>query len=406
MDQEQFWHEEEHSRKQGFGSWIAALSGRRQFVFAMILLFVVAWSFFLGHRVSSALAANKLEEAKIYSINGRSTDIADNYVPVELEGLRTLLIVGCDTREEGEVSRSDTIMVAFFNINEKKVDLLSIPRDSYARIPGFGSTKINHAYAYGGITLTQETVEYLLGITIDDYLIIDFQGFKDVIDAVGGVEIDVDMDMYNYNEQINIKQGQQVLNGHDALGYVRYRGEDCSDYQRIQHQQNMVSAAAKKLLSFSTLPKIANIISIGLKNITTSIDTLTAMDLASYALKMDFKNMNVYTVQGSPKYILTSGVWVSYEIINKTELMTVLNQIAGDGFSFAPNVIDDGGQGLYSPPADNVDDGEGLLETVENEGDPHLPDNEEPTIPEDEGDNWQETETDEDSQDPWDLPEP
>lgn len=357
MSTEQFWQGAETSEqvKQKNKRWFKAMPWFQKYLYVLMLLILLVCGLFVGFNSAVALSISNIEKSGEHTVSSTWFLEDANYVPVELEGIRTVLIVGCDTREEGDGARSDTIMVAFFNINEKSVNLLSIPRDSYVTIPGHYNTKINHAFFYGGISLTMQTVEYLLGITIDDYVVIDFDGFKDVIDALGGVVMDVDMDMYNEWENIDLKAGPgQLLNGYDALAYARYRGADCSDYQRIQHQQQLVSAMADKLLSFSTLTNIANIINTVLDNIDTTISFLSAMDLASYALKMDFAHMDIYTVAGRSKYIMTSGYWISYEIIDKAALQNTLNAIAGDGFEFNPNVIDDNGMGFYSIPDDSA----------------------------------------------------
>ncbi len=385
MSDKEFWPQDVQTGEavaENKKSWFKRLSFPRKLLYILLFIFVISWCFFLGHRAFGYVYAQELEEKGVYTVDGTYFNTAeDAYVPVELTGIKTVLLIGCDTREGDVVARSDTIMVAFLNMDTGSVNLLSIPRDSYVRIPGWGSSKINHAFAYGGVTLTQATVEYLLGITIDDYVVIDFQGFREVVDAIGGIEIDVDMDMYNYGENIDLKAGLQTLNGQQALGYVRYRGADCSDYQRIEHQQNFLQALIDKLLSFSTLPKMASIINIAMSNVTTSLTTLSAKDYASYALKMDLQNMNTYTVQGTSMYMLTSGVWISYEIINQSSLTTILNEIAGDGFTFSPNVVTDNGQGRYTLPDDTSvttdtpsDDGsyyddEEILDTVDSSDD-------------------------------------
>lgn len=351
MSENRLWTPEEDAAEQAARKKkFKDLSSSRKTLYILLLLFIVSWCLLLGHRASDFVYAKYLDEADVY-VKGVDYHSAENYVPAELNGIKTVLLVGCDTREGDVVARSDTLMVAFFNIDTGTVNLLSIPRDSYVQIPGYGQTKINHAFAYGGISLTKATVEYLLGITIDDYVIIDFNGFRDVVDAIGGVEIDVDMDMYNYGENIDIKQGLQTLNGTQALGYVRYRGSDCSDYQRIQHQQNFLQALIDKLLSFSSLTKMASLINIGMSNVSTSLNVLTAKDYAAYALQMDLQNMKVHTIQGHSMYMLTGDVWISYELIDSASLNSILAEIAGDGFTFSPNVITDNGQGRYSLPS-------------------------------------------------------
>ena len=350
MSEEQFWGTDMTTVNQGKKmSWFKKLSTKRKLLYSMLLLFIVSWCFFIGFSMSAEMAEANAQEQ--YLIDGKALNSEEYaYSPVELTGLRTVLLVGYDVREGYEVGRSDTIMVAFLNMDTKSVKLLSIPRDTYVNIPGYGKTKINHAFSYGGITLVKETVEYLLGFEIDDYAMIDFNGFKELVDAVGGVELYVDMNMVNWNEGIEIYEGTRLLDGEKALGYVRYRGADCSDYDRIKHQQYFMRELVDKLLSFSSMTKVAELVGIFMNNVTTTIDTLDALQMAQYAFNLDLAGMEVYTIPGYSMYLQYGGYWLSHEIVNKTELINILNEIAGDGFDFSPNVIDDGGMGRYSIP--------------------------------------------------------
>ena len=347
-----FWNAD-MTESNGQTSWFGALSPRRRIMYVLILLFVVSWCFFLGFSTAGALEMAKAEamEETRYSISGADLNTEeDSFEAVELSGFRTILAVGYDVREGYEVGRSDTIMVVFLNLDDKTVKLLSIPRDSYVQIPGHGKTKINHAYGDGGITMVKETVEYLLGITIDDYVTIDFKGFAEVVDAVGGVELYVDMDMINWDEGIEIYEGRHNLDGVDALGFCRYRGADCSDYDRIKHQQYFLRSLLDKLLSFSSLSKVTELVNIFEDNVTTTIGRTDMLQLAQYAFSMDLAGMEVYTVPGYSMYLQYGGLWLSHEIINQSELTVILTKLAGDDIVFSPNVISDGGLGSYSIP--------------------------------------------------------
>lgn len=350
MADEQFWGKDMTTLHDSGGSWFAALSMRRKVVFALLLLFVAAWCFLIGFRVAFDRGVSAWSE-DFEMVTGK--DLNDEvYTVQQLEGLRTILIVGCDTREDANWGngRSDTMILAFLNLTDKSVNLLSIPRDSYVQIPGYGKNKINAAFSQGGVSMAKETVEYLLGIEIDDYVVVDFNGFVELVDALGGVEINVESTMSNWNEGIDIYPGLQTLDGHDALGYVRYRGADVSDYDRISHQQQFIQAVLDKLLSFSSVTKIAQLVGIALNNVQTDLKAIDALELAKYGLTMDLDNMQVHTIEGYSKWIEMGGMYVVCEIIYKDRLISTLNAIAGEGFTFAPNVIDDGGLGYYSLP--------------------------------------------------------
>ena len=114
-------------------SWFGSLSTKRKLVYLFLLLFVVAWCFFLGFHAAGMWEQHKADAAAEYKISGADlNDENDAYIPTDLSGFRTVLLVGYDIREGYEVGRSDTIMVAFLNLDDKSVKLLSIPRDSYA----------------------------------------------------------------------------------------------------------------------------------------------------------------------------------------------------------------------------------------------------------------------------------
>ena len=290
-------------------SWFGSLSTKRKLVYLFLLLFVVAWCFFLGFHAAGMWEQHKADAAAEYKISGADlNDETDAYIPTDLSGFRTVLLVGYDIREGYEVGRSDTIMVAFLNLDDKSVKLLSIPRDSYVYIPGgFGNTKINHAFS-------------------------------------------LESDMINWDEGIELYTGTHLLNGKEALGFVRYRGPDCSDYDRIKHQQYMLYHLFRKLLSISTVTKVGSLVDIFMNNVDTTISRSDMLKLARFAFSVDPDTMKVYTVPGYSMYLEYGGYWLSHEIIDRSELTSILNKIAGDDIEFSPNVIDPGDMGSYTIP--------------------------------------------------------
>lgn len=156
------------------------------------------------------------------------------------------LLVGSDERE-GEVSRSDTMIYMVVRPKDKKIAYLSFPRDTLVSIEGYGEDKLNHAYAYGGLPLLESTIRSNFHAKIDYTIKVDFNSFKKVIDAMGGITLDVESDMSVPWEEIDLKKGKQVLNGHDALGYVRWRSDGLGDLGRIERQQKFMQAVTEKL---------------------------------------------------------------------------------------------------------------------------------------------------------------
>ncbi len=357
MSDHEFWAQDMtsvHEKK----SWFGRLSTQRKVMFVLILLFVVSWCFLLGMQIAKADDPAP-EDWHIAT----KDDLGDKQLLGELlniDGLRTILLIGCDEREGYEVGRSDTMMLAFINGDNNQISLLSIPRDCYVQIPGYSTkTKINHSYAYGGASLTISTIEYFLGIKIDDYVEVDFKGFVEVVDALGGVDINVDQRMINYDEGINLNPGMQTLDGKQALGYCRFRiGQDgtssISDVTRAQHQQNFIIALKDKLLSLSTIWKIPKLVTLANANVTTSISTSDAIKLGNTLLNMGLENIKTYVIP-------THSMWInsiSYEIVDAPGTRVILDEIIGDEYEYSPNIIDDGGAGRYQAGGDAQPEGD------------------------------------------------
>lgn len=226
----------------------------------------------------------------------------------------SFVILGRDTREHTGLMNTDVIIVAVANPITKKVTMVSLPRDTRVKIPGYrGYHKINAVYANGeaerrraeingepvtenGITLMKKTLEQMLGIPIQHYVMVDFEGFKAVIDELGGVEVNVDRDLIYHDSTdgtaINLKAGLQTLNGEQALGFVRHRKDDrgykyySSDFDRNNRQQEVIKAIVDKMVSLDGLSKIFNVMKIGGKHIATDLSKQQITGLA-----YDFKGL-------------------------------------------------------------------------------------------------------------------
>ena len=180
----------------------------------------------------------------------------------------TILFLGSDQRPWETDARADTIIVARVDVEANKVWLLSIPRDTRAEIPGHGTQKINAANFYGGPSLMVETVRDLLGIPINHYMSIDFTGFQHVVDAVGGVWIDVDVEIDDWKAASHspglrakrIEPGYQLLDGEHALTFVRSRDFPDADFTRMKHQQQFFKALADQFAKAGNVVKVPSIV--------------------------------------------------------------------------------------------------------------------------------------------------
>ncbi|GAW93853.1 LCP family protein [Calderihabitans maritimus] len=219
-----------------------------------------------------------------------------------------ILLLGVDQRED-ETSRADTIMVAFLDPGEKTVRLLSIPRDTYAEIPGRGREKINHAHAYGGPELMVKTVENFLGISLDGYVEVNFEGFIKVIDLLGGVKINVEKRMHYPPEGINLYPGLQTLDGQKALQYVRFRSDGRGDIGRIERQQKFLQLLADQALRLKNLPKLPGIIQEIWANTRTDLSLTEIISLTAAFKEVEEISIEAKTVPGEPTYINGLSYW-------------------------------------------------------------------------------------------------
>ena len=216
-----------------------------------------------------------------------------------------VLAVGTDQVEN--TGRADTILILSINPKNKDTFLFSIPRDMRVYIPDKGMDKINHAYAYGGIELLEQSIETFLGIPVHYYGIMDFEGFEQLIDTLGGVEINVEKDMHYIDEagslSIDLKNGPQVLNGEKALQYVRFRYDAQGDLGRIQRQQKLINALIEKVLHFNIVVKLPGIIADMSKYIKTNMNYSDIVSLARLLKNIDKDEIWLETIHGKPCYI-------------------------------------------------------------------------------------------------------
>ena len=226
-----------------------------------------------------------------------------------------VMIMGVDSRKD-DVGRSDTLMVASIDKTAEKAALLSVPRDTRVAIDGHGYDKINHAYAYGGHELSQKSVEGLLGVPMDHYIIIDTKSFERIIDAIGGVDIDVEKRMYyedpwddNGGLVIDLYPGEQHMDGKKAIQYVRYRDGE-GDIGRIGRQQKFMKACLAQVLTPEILPHLPDIV----KEVSSAVKTeMSVTELLSFAKMMktfQANGLEAQMVPGQPAYHKDISYWI------------------------------------------------------------------------------------------------
>ncbi|CAJ1317297.1 LCP family protein [Paenibacillus sp. PK4536] len=292
---------------------------------AAIALVVVAGSLFLLRKPISALmfdwfVAGSIEDQleqtyqPVRQIGGEQE--ATEELPVLTEPF-SMLLVGSDQRDN-ETARSDTLIFAVMRPLESKVLLISIPRDTYTEIVGKGKKdKINHAYAFGGIEMSMDTVENLMDEKLNYYATINFQGLIDSVDALGGIKLPIEEDIVNKDpnhEQFTIEGGKPIYTGQDALYYVRYR-ED-SDFRRTKRQQIFLQALADQAIQLNQIEKIPQLLTIMGNNFKTDMRPQTITGLASQILRSGKPEVTSFTIAGDGEYV--DGVY--YEVPRESEI--------------------------------------------------------------------------------------
>jgi polyisoprenyl-teichoic acid--peptidoglycan teichoic acid transferase len=225
------------------------------------------------------------------------------YVIVPFGGQRAVLL-GSDARA-GEASRSDTIVVT-----KAGGGMLAVPRDTLVDIPGVGEDKINAAFASGGPELTVETLENLTGVQIDDYVVVHFGGVEEIVDALGGITLEVDQPIKVGIEgrRVYIPAGTQNLDGLEALAYVRYRGGPTADIGRIGRQQKFLRELARESTSPAKLPRLPATARATWRNIDTNMNPLEAVRFAIRTRLSGIEEAKLYP--GTPQYIEGISYWV------------------------------------------------------------------------------------------------
>ncbi|MEV4390778.1 LCP family protein [Nonomuraea sp. NPDC049607] len=223
--------------------------------------------------------------------------------------------------------RTDSMMLLHISDNGDKPTLVSLPRDSAVTIPGRGRDKLNAAYASGGPKLLVRTVETVTGVHVDNYMEIGFAGFVGIVDAVGGVEINVRADVDDPKAGLKLKKGKQVLNGSQALGYVRTRkGGALPDFERTKRQRQFLGAVVKKAASPGVL--INPFTSIPLAMSATDaveVDSSTgAFDMLSLGLAMGDSPVTTVVPFGGNEIVAGGGAAVKWDRLKALALFDAL----------------------------------------------------------------------------------
>ena len=247
------------------------------------------------------------------------------------ESKRINILMMGNTEEE----LTDTIMLLSLDPESKSADIISIPRDTYYEREGFSGSylKVNSVAHEGPKAMCEAVHNILLGIPINYYFLIDYDGVKNIVNSMGGVPMDVPQDMYYVSARqdlvIDLQAGQQTLDGDKAIQFLRYRkGYINGDLGRVQAQQEFIKSAAKEAMGLS-LPVVA-------KTVVDNVDSLITPKAITFIVKqvtnVDFKNLRTHTIPGTDGYI---GALSFFTRSDDTEIEKLIRAVY-DGTAYPP----------------------------------------------------------------------
>lgn len=278
--------------------------------------------------------------------NGEKPNI-DNAEPF------SILLAGIDTGDLGrsDQGRSDSMMVVTINPKQKKSTIVSLDRDILTKIVGYGSNdKLNHAYAFGGVKMSMDTIETLLDIPLDHYVSINMRGLKDLIDAVGGIEVNNKIDFTL--DGIHVAKGKQTLDGEKGLAYARMRYEDPEgDVGRQRRQREVVTKILRKAMSINGVGNYKKILKAVEKNMRTDLSWDDMMDIGTNYLPA-FDTIKQKQLVGKSQMIDD----IYYQILGTNELLDIQNtlkkQLDKPTASTLPNLKETDADSLFYDDSD------------------------------------------------------
>lgn len=282
---------------------------------ALVVASAVIVAAYLGYRLLVPPPSVQAPEYPDSSVTGAFGQEQEG--PERRDQVWTFLLMGTD---DGN-GNADTLMVAAYDVKQQKVGVVSVPRDTIVDRDWTRYPKINGAYSRG-VEQVRKEVSHLLGIPIDYYIKVDINAFVALVDQVNGVDFDVPVDMdYDdpwQNLSIHYKKGVQHLNGQQALEVVRFRhNNDMSGYSdvgRTQTQQALLAAVAKKVLSWGSVPKVANFVDIFADYVDTDLSVSDMVYFATQAVYMDLDTgVSTKTLEGRGDATYKGYTWC-YEL--------------------------------------------------------------------------------------------
>lgn len=261
-------------------------------ILAILLIFGLIFGtlIYIASSTLGKIGFEDLDETQLGLNNDLYNEVADNVTEKEFNSIKNVALFGIDG------GRSDTIIIASINQTDHTIKLISIPRDTYVSVTGFGKTKINHSYAYGKEQLALQTINSNFGLNISEYVTINFKGLINIINKLGGVELEItkaEMEYINQNVSESYKltgktvqklssYGKVKLNGEQALTHSRNRTVG-NDFYREERQRDVITAVMNKVSKMG-VSKILGLSDSILSEVKTNLNITECMGLLTDAL--------------------------------------------------------------------------------------------------------------------------
>lgn len=286
-------------------------------VLIFLVLVILAGVYFVWSKLSK-VEYEKLDKSDLDVTTDIYEQVSDKVTEDEFNDIVTIALFGTDSKDPSnmDAGRSDTIMLASINPKTKSVKLISIPRDTYVEVPGYGKTKINHAYAYGKEQLSIKTINSNFGLNITEYVTIDFSGLINIINSIDGIKMNITEEERQYinniiywNESGNKTKvdhaGEVVLNGEQALAHSRNRTIG-NDFTRASRQRDVIEALINKIATLD-INKILSLSDDFLKEVRTNINITKYIGLLTSVVSNKNEYLNNITSVQIPSTEYASG---------------------------------------------------------------------------------------------------
>lgn len=323
---------------------------------SIILVLVVGFFFFIDDEQTIEQLFGKdtfISQKLIEFAQSRAHRARPEFSLPFLPRRQNILLLGVDSNgsntDPWKGTRSDTIVILNVDPKTHSVNAISIPRDSKVYLPGeFGVQKINAAHALGGVKLTKRTIEENLGIKVDRYVVVSDDAVSKLVDAIGGVPIYVEKNMH-YNDysgdlHVNLNKGLNVLDGRNAVGYLRFRHDGLGDIGRTQRQQWFLRGLLEKIQTPQAIIKIPEMLNIASTYVKTDLSLYEMSQYAALAKSIDVSKIEVATLPGGPNKKGYTSYWIldpdkTQEVIDR---LIYRDRVIADGKNFTAGI-------MYSP---------------------------------------------------------